>query len=246
MISRARIRELRDLHRKKGRGEQGAFLVEGSKSVADLLASDWPVRAIYATHDWPIPQVSPHVEPVTDQDMARISALDTPSAVLAVAESRHWEGVDPFRGRWLALDGVQDPGNLGTLLRLADWFGLQGLLLSPDTVDPTNPKAVQASMGSLFRIPVLTRDLPLLLQQAPPGHWLAGAFLNGDDAFTAAYPPSGILVLGNEGRGIRPETALLLPRRLTIPRFGAAESLNVAMAGSIFCSQWRRPTLTGT
>lgn len=240
MATRAERRAVTALRRKKERRERGCFVVEGLKSVEELLTSDWPVERLYATAAWQPPAtLNAPREEVSESEMAEMSSLDSPQPVLAVAKIPECEQADPGRGRWLWLDGVRDPGNLGTILRLADWFGLQGVGLSPDCVDWTNPKVVQAGMGSLFRVPLIVRDPEALLTTAPPA-WCAGAFLDGDNLFRTPLPPDGWIVLGNEARGIRPALAAHLPRRLTIPRHGGAESLNAAMAAAVFCAEWRR------
>ena len=240
MLSNNQRKALCTLHRKKGREEAGLFLVEGPKGVAELLAARWPLEGLYATEAWTEPAGDLPLSRIDAGDMARISLLETPSCVLAVAHIHAWPDTDLTRGRWLALDGLQDPGNLGTILRLADWFGLDGLICSPDTVEATHPKVVQASMGSIFRVPVLERDLPELFRELPASRWVAGAFLEGANLFDHPLPASGILVLGNEGRGIRAATESVLTHRVTIPRFGGAESLNSAMAAAVFCAEWRR------
>ena len=240
MISRAERKAVAALRRKKERRERKAFVVEGDKSVRDLLASDWPAHMIYATPDWnPPPDLDVSLQGATDGEMADMSSLDSPQSVLAVVRLVEREEPDPTRGRWLWLDGIRDPGNLGAILRVADWFGLRGVGLSPDCVDWTNPKVVQASMGSLFRVPLLSRDLVALFAEHP-SVWRAGTFLEGDPLFHAAPPEDGWIVVGNEAGGIRPPVAERLSRRLTIPRFGGAESLNAAMAAAVVCAEWRR------
>jgi len=244
MLTNAQRKLLVSLHRKKGRHEHGLFLVEGTKAVEELLASGWGVDLLLATEAWPAPP-NPRVSPlrVGEGDLAKLSALDTPSPVLAVARMPAPSPPAPPRGRILALDGIQDPGNLGTLLRAADWFGLDRVVCSPDCVDLFNPKTVQASMGSLFRVAVELCPLPDFLRDLPESFWRAGAFLGGENLYGATLPDEGVLVLGNEGRGIREEVAALLPQRLSIPGFGGAESLNVAMAGALFAAEWRRGEL---
>ncbi|MCC5849293.1 MAG: RNA methyltransferase [Verrucomicrobia bacterium] len=230
------------LHRKKERLRERKFLVEGVKGVADLLASDWQVHQLVATSAWQPPEL-PNLPPtleVSEADLQRVSALETAQQVLAVACMPPEPDQVYHGGRVLALDDIQDPGNLGTILRLADWFALDAVVCSPGTVERFNPKVVQASMGSLFRVHVQTAPLPAYLQSLPPDTWVAGAFLDGDNLYKTPLPKQGVLVLGNESQGIRPETEALLPQRLHIPRRGQAESLNVATATAIFCSEWTR------
>ncbi len=240
-MTHAQRKRIVGLHRKKGRVEEGCFLVEGVKSVEDLLRSDFEIEVIVATDDWQAPVAVPcPVQRAGRDEFKKLSALETPQSVLAVVKIPEKRTAWEAKGRWLGLDGIQDPGNLGTLLRLADWFGLEGIVCSPDCVDRFNPKVVQASMGSVFRVPVYEADLPAFVRELPDGFWCAGAFLDGGDVYGQSLPDEGLLILGNEGQGIRPETEGVLKNRLTIPRRGRAESLNVAMAGAVFCSEWVR------
>jgi len=239
MATRAERKAVAALRRKKERRARGCFVVEGGKSVRDLLATGWPVEAVFATEAWHPPgKLDVPLLPVSASEMSEMSALESPQSVLAVAEVPPAPELDLHQGRWLLLDGIRDPGNLGTVLRLADWFGLDGMVLSPDCVDWTSPKVVQASMGSLFRVPFRVRALEELLANCPTA--CAGAFLDGENLFETGLPAEGWLVIGGESNGIRPELAENIPRRLTIPRFGGAESLNAAMAASVFCAEWRR------
>ena len=249
MISNARRKAVLGLQRKKERLKQNRFPVEGPKCVGDLLQAGWPVHLLAATEDWvPPPDVSlPPVTRVTPEDLQRLSGLETAQKVLAVA------GIPPppplfFPAgcRVLGLDGIQDPGNFGTLLRIADWFGFAAVVRSPDSVDPFNPKAVQASMGSLFRVPLLTASLETYILDGPEDLWSGGAVLHGNSLFDFHFPETGLLVVGNESRGIRAETAGALNDALTIPGYGGAESLNVAAAAAVLCAEWTRQLHTGT
>lgn len=241
MLTHAQRKRIVGLHRKKGRVEEGCFLVEGVKSVADLLGSAFEVERIVAVDNWQAPMaVACPVDRVREDELKKLSALETPSSVLAVVKMPSGTEAWTAKGRWLGLDGIQDPGNLGTLLRLADWFGLEGVVCSPDCVDRFNPKVVQASMGSVFRVPVVIAELVPFLRDLPEGFVSAGAFLDGENVYRHGMPEVGILILGNEGRGIRAETEREIGIRLTIPGSGRAESLNAAMAGAVFCSEWLR------
>jgi TrmH family RNA methyltransferase len=242
MLTHAERKRIVGLHRKKGRAQSDCFLVEGTKSIEDLLKSGFAVECIVATEAWQAPvAVSCPVHRVGEDELKKLSALETPQGVLAVVKMPYSSDVWTPKGRWLGLDGIQDPGNLGTLLRLADWFGLEGIVCSSDCVDRFNPKVVQASMGSIFRVPVVTADLATFLRELPEGFVTAGAFLDGENVYRHGMPEEGILILGNEGRGIRAETEKEIQLRLTIPGRGRAESLNAAMAGAVFCSEWMRP-----
>ena len=235
MISKNEIKEIRALGQKKFREERGLFVVEGEKLVEEALRSGFDVVAHY------------RVEDIGEETMGRISQLTHPSPALAVV--RRPAPVDPVIDPdelVLALDGVRDPGNLGTILRIADWFGIRQVLASPDTVECYNPKAVQATMGAIFRVRVHYCDLPAFLRcPVKPGMTnVYGTFLEGDNIYQAPLTRGGILVMGSEADGISPEVAAAVDRKLFIPPFPAdahtSESLNVAVATAICCSEFRR------
>lgn len=235
MISKNEIKEIRALGQKKFREERGLFVVEGEKLVEEALRSGFDVVAHY------------RVEDIGEETMGRISQLTHPSPALAVV--RRPAPVEPVIDPdelVLALDGVRDPGNLGTILRIADWFGIRQVLASPDTVECYNPKAVQATMGAIFRVRVHYCDLPALLRcPVKPGMTnVYGTFLEGDNIYQAPLTRGGILVMGSEADGISPEVAAAVDRKLFIPPFPAdahtSESLNVAVATAICCSEFRR------
>ena len=235
MISKNEIKEIRALGQKKFREERGLFVVEGEKLVEEALRSGFDVVAHY------------RVEDIGEETMGRISQLTHPSPALAVV--RRPAPVDPVIDPdelVLALDGVRDPGNLGTILRIADWFGIRQVLASPDTVECYNPKAVQATMGAIFRVRVNYCDLPAFLRcPVKPGMTnVYGTFLEGDNIYQAPLTRGGILVMGSEADGISPEVAAAVDRKLFIPPFPAdahtSESLNVAVATAICCSEFRR------
>ena len=239
MISKNEIKEIRALGQKKFREERGLFIVEGEKLVEEALRSGFAVEAVYRIDD------------IGEDAMARISQLTHPSPALAVV--RRPAPVEPAIGPdelVLALDGVRDPGNLGTILRIADWFGIRQILASRDTVECFNPKAVQATMGAIFRVRVHYCDLaerlrcpvePGMTQETLPVY---GTFLEGDNIYRTPLTRGGILVMGSEADGISPEVAALVSRKLFIPPFPAgahtSESLNVAVATAICCSEFRR------
>ncbi len=235
MISKNEIKEIRALGQKKFREERGLFVVEGEKLVEEALRSGFDVVAHY------------RVEDIGAETMGRISQLTHPSPTLAVV--RRPAPVEPVIDSdelVLALDGVRDPGNLGTILRIADWFGIRQVLASPDTVECYNPKAVQATMGAIFRVRVHYCDLPAFLgRPAKSGRTnVYGTFLEGDNIYQAPLTRGGILVMGSEADGISPEVAATVDRKLFIPPFPAdahtSESLNVAVATAICCSEFRR------
>lgn len=212
--------------------------------MADLLASPYEVLGLYATEVWTPPRdLTVPVQRIEENELQRLTALEHAQHVLAVARIPEASEPLPLKGRILALDGIRDPGNLGTILRLADWFGLDAVVCGNDCVDRFNPKVVQASMGSLFRICAREVDLPKWLENLPLSFWKGGTFMEGTNIYRAVFPEEGVLVLGNEGSGIRMETGGILNHRIHIPGLGDAESLNVAAAAAVCCSEWSRSRL---
>lgn len=240
MATKSEISFVRALADKRTREENRMFVVEGPKMTAEAQASGWVVRKVYGVGrgDW---------EEVSVRDLERMSSLRTPQGVLAVVEMKEvaatnsgpvlaLDGCVPAkgdRGLILALDGIQDPGNLGTIMRTADWFGVKHILCSPDCADRFNPKAVQASMGAIFRIPVTYGELSF-----PAGIPVYGAFLDGQNIYQTTFDHNAVILLGSEGQGISAAAAKHVTHRITIPSFSPrAESLNVAAAAAIFCSE---------
>jgi len=233
VISKNEIKEIRALGQKKFRDERGLFIVEGEKLVAEALQSGWEVVAQFRTED------------IGEDAMARITQLTRPSPALAVV--RQPDPAPPAVSSddlVLALDGIRDPGNLGTIVRIADWFGIRQILVSHDTVEVFNPKVVQATMGAIFRVRVHYCDLAAVLDAASDRMPVFGTFLEGDTIYEAPLTPGGILVMGSEANGISSEVAATVTQKLFIPSFppGActSESLNVAVATAICCSEFRR------
>ncbi len=212
------------------------FVVEGEKAVRELVEAGYPFADIYATPGW----TGARTREVSDDDMARISHFPAPSMVLAVGRVRR----EPLpagaldRGLTLALDGIQDPGNVGTLLRIADWFALDRVVLSPDCADHFSQKAINASMASFARVTVHTADLGAALAGIRAPIW--GCGLSGDDVHAVPPPRDAVIVIGNEGHGMSAEVKKLVTRAVTIPRYGRAESLNAAIAAAIVCDHVRR------
>lgn len=255
MLSQNQTKLLTALQVKKYRQKYRKFVVEGDKMVAELLEQQHiRVSSLFATAAWieqnasAQPTFLEKTTLVTEAELKKISSLTTPNAVLAVAEMP--EDLDlatasilnlqtPTPPLSFFLDGLQDPGNVGTILRTADWFGMSTVFCSPDCADVFSPKVVQASMGAVLRI--RTAELPLaeLVHALPSGTPVLGAVLGGQNVFEEKLPMHGLLVIGNEGRGISSETERLLTHRLTIPRHpqGKAESLNAAVAAGILVAQ---------
>jgi TrmH family RNA methyltransferase len=243
MLTKAGIQRLRSLRDKKHREALGLFVVEGEKVVAELLAAKFPFEEIYATAKWPglaHVGVGPTFFAISEADMARASHFPTPSSVLAVGKIAR----PPLpkgaldRGLTLALDGVQDAGNVGTLLRIADWFGLDRVVLSPDCADIFHQKVINASMGSFARVPLYPADLAAVLAttRAP----VLGCALAGDDVHGLKPRRDAVIVIGSEGQGLSPAVQARVTQFITIPRFGSAESLNAGVAAAIVCDNLRR------
>src|SRR5690606_2284518 len=245
MLSKPQIRAITSLQQKKFRKEHGLFIVEGVKSVEEFLRSDYSVHHIYHTAQAAakLPKIPQNIKSVEIDESAlkRISALKTPQGVLAVVGIPRYEPLTPAmlqQGFHLVLDDIQDPGELGTIIRTADWFGLERVICSVGSVDAYNPKTVQASMGSLARIQVYYTDLAELVAHSPVP--VFGAVLDGSSIYHTDFGQHGLVVLGNEGNGIGPAVLPHITRHVTIPRAGHAESLNVAVSAALFCSELAR------
>ena len=240
MLSKNHIKLIKSLETKKYRKREGLFVAEGPKVVGDLLRAGYEPHSIFST----LPR--PDAELITDDELHRISFLQHPQEVLAVfhiPESNQNSQFSILHSQLaLALDGVQDPGNVGTIIRIADWFGITNIYCSPDTADVYNPKVVQATMGSLAHVTITYCDLvPLLSEASIPVY---GTLLDGEDIYQQPLSDKGIIVMGNEGNGISPEVRQLVTNKLLIPNFNknteTAESLNVAIATAITLSEFRR------
>lgn len=249
-LTKAELSRLRDLRDKKHREAAGLFVVEGEKVIGELLAAGFPIAEIYATAEYLGGGRSrslnaagtPHfsILEISPEEMARASHFSTPSTVLAVGriERKPLSEGALNSGLTLALDGIQDPGNVGTLLRIADWFALDRVLLSPECADLFSQKVINASMGSFARVTVHTGRLAEALAAATVP--IIGCDLDGADVHSLSPLRAAVIVLGSEGRGLSPEVAALVTQRVTIPRYGAAESLNAAIAAAIVCDNLRR------
>lgn len=247
MISKNKIKYIRSLELKKNRNKEGKFVAEGFKVVDDLLALQ-PADLIVATGEWLRGKhfgAETEVIEVTDEELKKVSFLQHPQQVLAVfRQATSGDYSINTSELSLALDGVQDPGNLGTIIRIADWFGIENIYCSPETADVYNPKVVQATMGSIARVKVLYGDLMALFASLPADVPVYGTLLDGEDIYAQQLDNRGFIVMGNEGKGISPELTQRVNRRLLIPNFPperpTADSLNVAIATAITCSEFRR------
>ncbi len=242
MLTKAQITRLRALREKKHRETEGLYVVENPKVVAELLAAGVTFAELYATAAWAGPAGAKTIE-ITAEEIARISHFPTPSEVFAVGRIAHpTPAADEFaRGLTLALDGIQDPGNVGTLLRVADWFAFDRVLLSPDCADLFSQKVINASMGSFVRVKTFTAELPAVLAPlAAAGTPVLGCDLGGNDVHTLPALRDAVVVIGSEGRGLSEAVRKYVTHYVTIPKYGAAESLNAGVAAAIVCDNLRR------
>jgi TrmH family RNA methyltransferase len=243
MLSKAKIKFVKSLQIKKYRKQEQCFVVEGAKSVQELLSSEFEVVMLLATHEFlannRLPKSAEIIE-VTDKELADIGEFQSNDSVLAVAKTQSVSQLDVEPNEFaLVLDDIRDPGNLGTIIRTADWFGISKVIASEETADFYSPKVIASTMGSFTRCKILYTDLTVYLQ-SKKGARMFGAFLDGKDVHTVNFGPGGLVVIGNESRGISSELTGFITDRITIPKYGKAESLNAAMATGIICDNLRR------
>ena len=257
MISKNQIKYIRQLEQKKYRRREGLFVAEGTKVVGDIMEHYRP-KAIFATQEYLaahplLAEADYEVTIVTEEELRRISFVQHPQQVLALfplpstSSCNATTVIESFEMTVeklsLALDGVQDPGNLGTIIRIADWFGIENIFCSEDTADAWNPKVVQATMGSIARVNLIYINLPEMLNALPDSFPVYGTLLDGEDIYQQSLSENGLIVMGNEGNGISDAVRSRITHRLLIPSFhqgDTAESLNVAIATAITCSEFRR------
>lgn len=244
MFSKSQIKLIRSLSQKKYRAKHGLFLIEGKKGINELLDSKLRLHSLYTTENiFSAPKEKTFL--ITEADLKKVSNLTTPQTALAVFHIPRVISPE-VGGLQLVLDDVQDPGNLGTIIRLCDWFGVEDLICSAGTVDCYNPKVVQATMGSIARVRIHYSDIKVYLEMARKETTVYGTFLEGENVYTEDLASEGVIVLGNEANGISSQIEELVSRKLLIPRFGKAEkteSLNVATAAAIFLSEFNRRSL---
>jgi TrmH family RNA methyltransferase len=250
-LSNNQLKFIRSLHQAKYRKEHRLFIAEGPKLVEELRSSSFPIKLLLGTEKWFLDhpgEVSAGTESIkiTPKELERISTLKTPNEVLAVVEIQDPdpETMNPEKDLILVLNGIRDPGNLGTILRTADWFGYRNVICSPDCVELYNPKVVQATMGSITRVRVFYRDLVSLFKKQS-GIPVYGALLDGENIYSRDLESKGYLVIGNESRGISSELIPFITHPVSIPSVNAldetkAESLNASIATAILCSEFRR------
>lgn len=235
MLTAHKIKVFQSLDKKKFRQKYNLFLVEGHKTIKEIPESGFKIREIFSTDPSEIPAGDFDTTKITPQELRKISFLQHPKDAVAVCELPEENFLENIPVQ-IVLDGIQDPGNLGTIIRLADWFGIPQIICSEDTVDLYNPKVIQASMGSFLRVNLVYRNLTEFLKNSDSEN--IGTDMDGKNLYEFEFPEKFNLILGNEGNGMRPETESLLHQKITIPRFGkSTESLNVSMATGIILGQ---------
>lgn len=250
MISKNQIKYIHSLALKKNRDKEGCFVGEGPKVVADLLAVQTP-EILVATDKW---YASTNIAPrqqdavVTEEELGKVSFLQHPQQVLGVFRKPHEEvSIDICnKDLCLALDKIQDPGNLGTIIRIADWFGISTIFCSPDTADAFNPKVVQATMGSIARVKLVYRDLCAVLDGLPTEIPVYATSLEGENIYSQELSSYGMIIMGNEGNGVSPQVMSKVNRTLFIPCYRKSrgiDSLNVAVATAVTCAEFRRRSI---
>jgi RNA methyltransferase, TrmH family len=245
MLSKNTVKFIKSLHQKKYRSESGMYFVEGEKSVLEVLNSDFSVELLFVTNSFEqkhakvLQLYRGDLIQVTQNQLEQLGQYQSNDSALAVVKMRENNSFEPESEELiLALDDVRDPGNLGTIIRVADWYGIKKLVFSPQTAEFYNPKVIQATMGSFTRVQFFYENLRSVIErwQLP----VYGAFLDGENVHQMSKPKPGILVMGNEANGISAEIEKLITQKVTIPGYGNAESLNVAIATAILCDNFKR------
>jgi len=246
MLSKNQLKRLRGLQRKKERVNSGLFVVEGKKIVAEILQSSTTYVELYATSNWfdnnPTFLNKDNSYELSDRDLGQVSSLKTPNEVLLVLKQKSLTSFDVVSNEVLvlALDAVNDPGNLGTIIRLADWFGVHHILCTSNTVDQYNPKTVQSAMGSINSVQMHYGDLGEMLSNLK-SHTIYASDLNGDSIYTTSFAEKSVILMGSESHGISEEILSIVNKKITIPTFSVSgvDSLNVATATAIVLSEFR-------
>ena len=235
MLSRSESKYIQTLSHKKQRDAERLFVVEGNKLTEEVLNSNYEIEKVYATQSWMNRNQKIDATAVTEDELQKISNLQTANDVLLIVKMPTHQPITSFKKTiTIALDGIQDPGNFGTIIRIADWFGIQQIICSKDCVELYNPKVIQSTMGSFIRVNINYVDLDTTLQVAHVP--IYGALLNGDDVKQIEKAKEGILIIGNESKGIREPLLPHINNAVSIKRIGGAESLNAAVATGILLS----------
>jgi len=240
MLSANQKKFVNSLKQKKFRNQHNCFIVEGFKMVEELLLSNFETETIFALSDWATHHPNLKVEVISENELNSISSLITPNKVIAIVKQKEKIISDLSQSLSIVLDDIQDPGNFGTIIRTADWFGITNIICSENCVDVYNPKVIQATMGSLFRANVFYTNLTTFFSKNQ-NLTVYGALLNGENVSQKKLKSKGsILLMGNESKGISKNLIPFVTEKITIPKFGKAESLNVATATAILCFECKR------
>ncbi len=250
MLSKNKIKYINSLKLQKFRNEYQQFIAEGDKLICDLLSSDFSISEIYALSDWLQTHIISDkiaVTEVTENELERISQLKTPNKVLGILNYKKpllTENIN-FDELILVLDEIKDPGNMGTIIRIADWFGIKNIICSENSVDLYNPKVIQSTMGSLARVNLIYVELTEFFNSIPGNIPVYGTLLNGDSIYKQDLSKNGIIIVGNESRGISKEIIPYISNKIFIPSFSQnidnkAESLNASIATAIVCAEFKR------
>lgn len=252
MLSKAEIKRLSRYKQSKFRNQDNLFVVEGEKMLLELLESEYDIQAIYAIGQWieknrviiQAKGIANRTIEISEDDLERISLLSTPNQVYSLVKIPQEEILKQQKGLTIVLDGIKDPGNLGTIIRLADWYAIENIICSQDCVDVYNPKTVQSTMGSIFRVKVKYLDLQEYLQSLPSNHAIYGSIVEGgENIYEKQFSKDSILIIGSESHGISPEIQQYVNHKITIPRFrtdNKPESLNASIATAIMISEIKR------
>ena len=242
MFTKNRAKLIKSLDEKKNRVELGLFLVEGEKSVSELLDSDFEIELLLTTTTFfekygeKIREKSKSYEIVNQFELEKVGTFETNDSALAIVKQKTNNEHKISSGIILALDEIKDPGNLGTIIRIADWYGIKNIVASKNTVDFYNPKVITATKGSFTRVNIFYTDLNDFLSKTELP--ILGAFLDGENIHETKFPSNGILIMGNESSGIKKDIEKLVTKKITIPSYGKTESLNVAIATAIILDNW--------
>lgn len=252
MLSKAEIKRISRYKQSKFRNQDNLFIVEGEKMVAELLESACDIQSIYATAQWidknksiiQAKGVANKTTEISEDDLGKISLLSTPNNVYSLVKIQQENFSNQTKGLTIVLDGIKDPGNLGTIIRLADWYATERIICSPDCVDVFNPKTVQSTMGSIFRVKVEYTDLKTFLENLPKNFPIYGSIVEGgENIYKKHFQEDSILIIGSESHGISPEIQQYVNHKITIPRFrtdNKPESLNASIATAIMISEIKR------
>ena len=240
MMNKNELKYIQSFAHKKHWAQESVFIIEGPKMLEEAIKAKWNIEKIYATKQWTgnLGNSGGDIEEIDDVMLSRISHLQTPKQVVALVQKKLVSVPMNFKDNLtLVLDGIQDPGNLGTIIRTADWFGIHQILVTDDTAGIYNPKVIQSTMGSCFRIDVQIVDIEAVLKKEKLP--VIGTLLSGASIYKEKMASKGFLIIGNESKGIRENVKSLITQPVSIPNFGGAESLNAAVATGIVLSHWK-------